>query len=156
MSNLLDLSGKIDSVSLALYETVSGLADSLGVPFFVVGATARDMIFELGHGLPSKRATKDVDFGVRVSSWGEFQKLKEALLANGHFTQTKEVQRLLYRGELLLDILPFGEIADPKSEIRWPGEDIVMSVVGFEDAYQAAQRVRVRADPPLKTSAWID
>jgi len=68
MSNLLDLSGKINPVSLALYETLSDVAGSMGVSFFVVGATARDMIFELGHGLPSKRATKDVDFGVRVAS----------------------------------------------------------------------------------------
>jgi predicted nucleotidyltransferase len=94
MSNLLDLSGKIDPVSLALYETLSEVAGSMGVSFFVVGATARDMIFELGHGLPSKRATKDVDFGVRVASWDEFKKLKASLLTSGHFNQTKEVQRL--------------------------------------------------------------
>lgn len=150
MSNLLDLSGKIDPLSLALYETLGDVADSMGIPFFVVGATARDMIFEFGHGLSSKRATKDVDLGVRVSSWREFEKLKEALVASEHFTQTKEIQRLLYGGELLLDILPFGGIADPKSEIRWPpDEDIVMNVAGFEDAYQAAQQVRVRSNPPL-------
>jgi predicted nucleotidyltransferase len=150
MSNLLDLSGKIDPLSLALFETLSEAAGSLGVPFFVVGATARDLIFELGYGLPSRRATNDKDFGVRVASWGEFKKLKESLLTSGHFTKTKELQRLLYRGELLIDILPFGGIADAKCEIRWPpDEDIAMSVAGFEDAYRAAQEVRVRASPPL-------
>jgi predicted nucleotidyltransferase len=154
MSNLLDLSGKIDPASLALYETLSEVAGSLGVPFFVVGATARDMIFESGHGLPSRRATKDKDFGVRVASWGEFEKLKESLLSSGQFKQTKEVQRLRYRGELLVDILPFGEIADAKGEIRWPpDEDVVMSIVGFEDAYRAAREVRVRASPPLEILA---
>jgi predicted nucleotidyltransferase len=96
MSNLLDLSGKISPVSLALYETLSDVAGSIGVAFFVVGATARDMIFEFGHELPTKRATKDVDFGVRVASWSEFKKLRESLLTSGHFTKTKEVQRLLY------------------------------------------------------------
>ena len=70
MSNLLDLSGKIDPLSVALFATLSEAADSLGIPFFVVGATARDMIFELGHGLPSRRATLDKDFGVRVCQLG--------------------------------------------------------------------------------------
>jgi predicted nucleotidyltransferase len=150
MNNLLDLSGKIDPASLALFETLSEAAGSLGVPFFVVGATAREMIFELGHGLPSKRATLDIDFGVRVASWSEFNKLKELLLTTGLFEKTKEVQRLQYRAESLVDILPFGDIADAKGEIRWPpDEDVVMSMVGFEDAYQAALAVRVRTSPPL-------
>jgi predicted nucleotidyltransferase len=150
MSNLLDLSGKIDPVSLALYETLSDVAGSIGVSFFVIGATAREIIFELGHGLPGKRATKDVDFGVRVASWDGFKKLKESLLKSGNFTETKQVQRLLYRGESLIDILPFGGIADARGEIRWPpDDDIVMSVAGFEDAYRAAQEVRLSANPPL-------
>jgi predicted nucleotidyltransferase len=150
MSNLLDLSGKIDPASLALFATLSEAAGSLEVPFFVVGATARDMIFELGQGLPSKRATLDKDFGLRVASWSEFEILKESLLTSALFKPTKEVQRLLYRGELLVDILPFGEIADAKGEIRWPpDEDVVMNMVGFEDAYRAALKVRVRARPPL-------
>ena len=150
MNSLLDLSGKINPVSLALFETLTEMAGSLRVPFFVVGATARDLIFELGHGLPSKRATLDIDFGLRVASWGKFEKLKESLLTSGQFKQAKEVQRLRYRGELDVDILPFGEIADAKGEIRWPPEeDVVMNMVGFEDAYRAALAVRVRASPPL-------
>ena len=150
MTNLLDLSGKIDPLALALFENLSDAAGSMRIRFFVVGATARDMIFELGHGRPSRRATLDMDVGVRVSSWGEFETLKETLLASGDFAQTKEVHRLLFRGERLLDILPFGGIADPKGEIRWPPNGhLVMSVVGFEDAYLAAQHVRVRANPPL-------
>jgi len=128
MSSLLDLSGRINAVSLALYGTLSDVAGSIGISFFVIGATARDMVFEFGYGLPSKRATKDVDLGVRVASWGQFRKLKESLLASGHFTQTKDVQRLLYRGELLLDLLPFGGVVDAKNEIRWPPDgDLTMS-----------------------------
>lgn len=150
MSNLLDLSGKIDAESLAIFEGISEAADSLELPFFVVGATARDMMLELGHGLPSKRATLDIDLGIRVSSWHEYEQLKELLIAGGQFRLTDEVQRLRYRDEFLVDILPFGEITDAKGEIRWPpDQDAVMSMVGFEDAYQAALTVRVRTNPPL-------
>lgn len=150
MSTLLDLSGKIDAASLALFETLRDVTGSLSVAFFVVGATARDLIFERAHGLSIKRATKDVDIGFRVSNWDGFKKLKESLLQSGYFKETKQVQRLLYRGELLTDILPFGDIEDAQCEIRWPpDEDVVMSMVGFEDADRAALEVRVRASPPL-------
>jgi predicted nucleotidyltransferase len=150
MSSSLDLSGKIDPISVPLFAAVSEAAGSLGLAFFVVGATARDMIFGLGYGLPSKRATLDRDFGVRVSSWDEFEGLKRSLLASGLFKETGEVQRLVYQGGLYIDILPFGGIAGTHGEIRWPpGEDVAMSAVGFEDAYRAAVDVRVRANPPL-------
>jgi predicted nucleotidyltransferase len=150
MSNLLDLSGKIDPMSVALFAAVSEVVGSLGLAFFVVGATARDMIFELVHGLPSRRATLDRDFGFRVSSWDEFENLKKSLLASAPFKETPEVQRLLYRGELRVDILPFGGIAGTHGEIRWPpDQDVVMSMLGFDDAYRAALDVRVRANPPL-------
>lgn len=150
MNNLLDLSGKIDPLSAALFTSVSETAGSLGVAFFVVGATARDMIFEFGHGQPSRRATLDRDFGVRVESWAEFGKLKKSFLTSGRFQETKDVQRLRFQGGLDVDLVPFGGVADNHGAIRWPpDEDIVMSTVGFEDAYRAAQRVRVRASPPL-------
>lgn len=41
MSNLLDLSGKIDPLTLDLFAIFSKVAGSLALPFFVVGATAR-------------------------------------------------------------------------------------------------------------------
>ncbi len=170
MAKLLDLSGKIDRLPLSLYEILTDVVASIGTRFFVVGATARDVILEQGFGIRSRRATKDVDVGVRLSGWREFHRLKEGLLASGHFTQTRDAQRFLYRDELLVDILPFGEIAIPNPEISWPPEhDVVISVVGIEEAYRAAQTVRVRATPPLdilvatpaglaimKTIAWAD
>jgi predicted nucleotidyltransferase len=150
MNDLLDLSRKIDPLSAALFTSVSETVGSLGIAFFVVGATARDMIFELGHGRPSGRATLDRDFGVRVESWAEFAKLKKSFLTSGLFQETKDVQRLRFQGELDVDIVPFGGVADNQGTIRWPpDEDVVMSTVGFEDAYRAAQRVRVKANPPL-------
>lgn len=150
MSNLLDLSGKIDPASLAIFEAVCDAAGSLGMPFFVVGATARDIVIDLGSGRPSQRATLDRDFGLRVASWREYDQLKELLSSTGQFKRTEEIHRLLFRDTLLVDFLPFGEITDAKGEIRWPpDEDVVMNMVGFEDAYHAALTVRVRANPPL-------
>ncbi len=151
MTKLLDLSGKIDVRTVRLYEVLTAVASSLSTPFFLVGATARDTILEHGFGIPIVRATKDIDIGVRVSDWGEFERLRQALLKTGQFAETREVQRLLYLRELPLDIVPFGGIANQDRKTSWPpGEDVVMSTVGFEEAYGAAQRVRIRADPPLE------
>ncbi|MGD9161830.1 MAG: hypothetical protein PVG39_25695 [Desulfobacteraceae bacterium] len=68
--NLLDLSGKIDPLTIELFETIKNTADSGGINFFVVGASARDMILEYGYEIKTKRATMDIDLGVQVADWG--------------------------------------------------------------------------------------
>ena len=75
--NLLDLSGKIDIFTVELFETISNVAVSINVPFFVVGATARDMILTHGYDIQTIRATNDIDFGVQVSDWDQYRKLTE-------------------------------------------------------------------------------
>jgi predicted nucleotidyltransferase len=150
MNSLLDLSGKIDPLSQRLFETVNEVAASLGLGFFVVGAAARDMILELGYHQRSKRASLDRDFGIRIASWDEFNRLKDTLLGTGLFKQTTQVQRLMFQGAIEVDIVPFGGIGEDREEIRWPpDEDVVMSTVGFDDAFKAALKVRVKAMPPL-------
>jgi len=149
-STLLDLSGKIEEVALSLYETLSRAAGSLGLRFFVVGAAARDMILAHGYGRPAKLATVDVDIGLCAADWAEFKRLKEALLATNDFKETKRVHALLYREVLPVDIIPYGAIAGTSRTISWPpDQSMVMSVAGFDEAYEAAQVIRLRANPPL-------
>ncbi len=68
----------------------------------------------------------------------------------GQFAETREIQRLIYHRELPVDIVPFGAIANRDRKISWPPGDVIMSTAGFEEAYGAAQRVRIRAHPPWK------
>jgi len=150
MTKSLDLSGKIDPLLIALFETLHGITTTAGSPYFVVGATARDLILEQGLGLPSTRATDDADVGLCVSDWSKYQGVVKELITTGDFTKEKEAQRFLFRGQLLVDFLPFGEIGGPDKKIHWPpDQSVVMSVAGFEDAYKAALNVKVRANPPL-------
>jgi len=147
---LLDLSGKIEEISLSLYEAVDKAVTSLGLRFFVVGAAARDIILAHGYDRPARLATADVDIGLRVVDWTQFEQLKQRLLATKDFEETRRVHRVLYRKNLPVDIIPFGPIADPSGKISWPPDQLtVMSVVGFEEAHKAAQFVRLRANPPL-------
>jgi predicted nucleotidyltransferase len=147
---LLDLSGKIDGALLDLFEALTRVALSEGARFFVVGAMARDLILVHGYNLHVRRATEDVDVGICVANWQEFDKLRQGLLDTGDFEASREVQQVVFRRSLRVDLLPFGPIAEPTDEINWPRDrDITLSVAGFEEAYEFAQPVRLRLDPPL-------
>jgi predicted nucleotidyltransferase len=148
--NLLDLSGKIEKVRLLAFEKVTKVADSLGVPFFIVGAAARDLILIDGHNIPTIRATLDIDFGVQVPSWDQYLKLKKGLVETGEFTETEDPQRMMFQSSLRIDLIPFGPIADKTHTIKWPPEqEIVMSILGFEEAFRHSQTVRLSSNPKL-------
>jgi len=149
--NLLDLSGKIDSIKLGAIETIANVADSHSVPFFIIGAAARDLILTNGYNIKTTRATLDIDFGVRIPNWAQYKKFKQGLVATSEFAETKEIQRLKYRNSLLIDLIPFGPIADRENTIRWPPEqEIVMHVLGFEGSFRHSQTVRLRSNPILE------
>jgi hypothetical protein len=91
----LDLIGKLDAERERVLRDVAEAAVALGIPFFVVGAFARDLILELHYGLPVQRATNDIDFGLRVNSWEEFTQLKTALIETQTYrADLRQPQRL--------------------------------------------------------------
>lgn len=147
---LLDLSGKIDGFTIELFESIKDVAESVSVPFFVVGAMARDMILKYGYNIETIRATNDIDFGVLVSDWDQYNVLKESLIAKGGFESTKEAQRLQYKGSLIIDIIPFGGIEDPDKFFSWPPDnENKMSTLGFEESYAHSLVIRLRRNPDL-------
>ncbi len=149
-SILLNLSPKIDSLFLTIFESLDTAASAVGIPYFIVGATARDMILSMGYGIEISRATADIDLGINVSSWDEFNQLKKALTNTGRFSEQRAQQRLIYDNSIPVDIVPFGAISSADGNIRWPpDQDEVMNIVGFEDAFKLAQPVRLREEPPL-------
>jgi len=75
--------------------------------------------------------------------------LKESLIATGQFSSTSDEQSLRC-GTILVDILPFGPITDRDKNISWPPEhEIIMSMVGFEEAYGYSITFRLSSDPEL-------
>lgn len=125
------------------------VADCLNIPFFIVGATARDFILEHYYDIKSPLMTQDIDLGVKVPDWEKFKALSEALLATGNFSKGREKQRYVYKS-IYIDIIPFGPIAGEDRKIaRPPEDDIIMGTLGFEEAYQHAITVRLSRDPEL-------
>lgn len=150
MSNIsFNLSGKIDQDRINVLLAIKEAADSLGIAFFVVGASARDIILQYCYNATPHRATKDVDIGVEVADWDQFHKLTKALVSTGKFTGTKEKQRFLFNNSPV-DIIPFGPITDNDKKVSWPPEhEIFMSMLGFKEAYEDSITIRLSNDPLL-------
>jgi predicted nucleotidyltransferase len=72
------------------------LVQLCGCDYFLAGATARDLILVNVHGVQPGRATRDIDFGIAVESWAQFELLKARLLASGAFSASRAHQRLLF------------------------------------------------------------
>jgi predicted nucleotidyltransferase len=169
MSTLLNIAGKIDDKTISIFETINQLVTDMSMPYVVVGATVRDMIMHHVHGATVERATEDVDFAIEVSDWSAFEALKVRLVAQG-FSTTSESHRLISPAGMQIDIVPFGQIEDAASNIAWPPDgDVVMNMLGFREACDSAQQVRVQNDPQidipvampvgmvlLKLIAWTD
>jgi len=148
MTNIsFNLSGRISPYLVEVLRGVSREASSLGILFFVVGAAARDIVLEYCHAIRPARGTRDLDIGVEVAGWDEFQKLSDALVATGRFEATRELHRLK-SGSFLVDIVPFGGVSPDGKSIVWPPDNqIYMNIMGFQEAYEYGLTIRLSEDP---------
>ena len=169
-----NITGKLPQGLVELYADIRGHTKELGIDFLVVGATARDSVLVYGYGCPVERGTTDVDFGIHVASWDEFNALKDRLLAAGYKADAHKIHKLSRvdeeGGRWEIDIVPFGKIADKNHNISWPPkQDIVMNVMGFSEAFEHALDVQISEDPGivipvaspagiclLKLVSWLD
>jgi predicted nucleotidyltransferase len=152
-------------------KAVAQTANSLHLPYFLAGATARDLVLENVFGRPPGKLTRDLDFGFVLSDWKQFENLKATLISTGRFKADPAIQRVLYQHSpnisVGVDLIPFGGIQEG-SLIRWPPHnDSVMNVAGFREALQSVIQVQVDIDLVipvaslpgliiLKLFAWAD
>ncbi|PKN70986.1 MAG: hypothetical protein CVU54_03120 [Deltaproteobacteria bacterium HGW-Deltaproteobacteria-12] len=144
-----DLSGKIDQQKIEALLAIKKETDILNIPFFVVGAFARDIIFKHYYDITPRRMTGDIDLGINIADWEQFDMLITSLISTGKFSRTKEPQRYIF-DSTLIDIVPFGAISDEQLKISWPPEHkIFMSIVGFKEAFENSIIFRLNSDPEL-------
>ncbi len=112
------------------------------VKFFVIGATARDIILEI-NGEQSGRRTQDIDIAITIDKWEQFQKISEELTKLDNFSKDKnQKQRFLYLDKFELDIVPYGDIMEENDKIYWPpDQDFAMTVLGFNEVQKATVSV---------------
>ena len=170
----LPLTNPIDPSVVRVLRLLDPTASSSKCEYFVAGATARDIVLVNVYGLRPGRATRDIDFGIAIENWEQFEVLKERLIATREFSAAPRAQqRLIYTDQtdgfsIPVDLIPFRGIASPHGTFAWPpSRDIVVNVAGFEEALEssvvieAAEGLTVRvASPPgltlLKLTAWAD
>lgn len=116
----------------------------LEIKFFVIGATARDIIMEL-HGEKSGRRTQDIDIAIAVDKWEEFKTIENEIIQLPDFEKDpKQQQRFLYLTDFQLDIVPYGGITTAEDKIFWPpDQSFAMTVLGFEEAEKDLVRVKI-------------
>ena len=147
--NTLDLSGKIDAKSIAIYTAIENAARELNIQYVIVGASARDLVLHLGYGAKIKRATADIDFGIQVPNWQTFEALSAKLIETG-FEATRTQYCLNYDG-MKIDLVPFGAIQDEAAKISWPPKgDVKMNVLGFQEAVVNSVNVIIQNDPEIE------
>lgn len=160
----------VDPTILSVVRKINDIARGLNMEYFLAGATAREIMLRHVFGRGPGRRTLDIDFGIAVESWEQFETLKSALIAHADFEpHPKQKQRLIDKStSAIVDLIPFGGVERSDESISWPPEeDIVMRVTGFKDALAGAVAVRLTTDLAvpvislplllvLKLFAWVD
>ena len=128
------------SALVAAFRAVAGDA-----PFFLAGATARDLLLHYAHGINVGRDTRDVDIALMVSDWPTYEALRSRLIAGGQFAPNgNALHQLKFGGFLEIDLIPFGAVERADRTIAWPLDgDFVMTVFGFREVFDATLVVRL-------------
>ena len=112
--------------------TLARVAEVCGLRTLLIGAFAREIVFDQQHEGKRYRATRDIDVGVYVTTWTDYWAFVDALVAAG-FTHDAE-HKLRHLDGTELDLLPFGGVVDENNQLTWMGGERVMSMNGFESA----------------------
>lgn len=150
MSYSKDISNKIDPAVARVLIDLAEVTTAHGIPFFVVGATARDIVFGAIHNVPTSRATLDVDLAIRINTWADFDNVVNDLVnLKSYKKDSNQIQRLNSSGTIV-DLVPFGPLENPAGSIAWPPSfDIVMKTAGFDEALRNSIDVRISNDPEV-------
>ena len=120
--------------------------------FYVIGATARDIIIGQLADITSGRKTRDLDIAIAIPEWSVFDEIKEVLIADG-FKKSRHMHQRFYYGDYELDIVPYG-VAKEDDNVYWPPEeDIAMSVKGFDEVLSDAITVNVDDEFDIKIAS---
>jgi len=165
---LLNFSNRTELNYLAeLARAFGGAADD--TPYFLAGATARDLLLEHAHGINPGRNTRDLDLALMVGDWPAFESIRLRLINSGRFAPLgSTLHKLRFDDICELDLIPFGAIEETDRTIVWPPDGgIVMGVFGFREVYDntllmqlpGGEVMRIVSLPALvvlKLVAWED
>jgi predicted nucleotidyltransferase len=135
----------LDPAIAEMLKTMEGVLRAFGIDYFLVGAVARDIRLAAGEQWKALRKTKDIDIAVLMDSEDQFYAVKEALVATGNFEASAyKAIKLIYKGEIEVDLLPFGEIENEDRELLLSRHTLlVMDMSGFKEVYPFVETLTV-------------
>ncbi|MGI6046861.1 MAG: nucleotidyl transferase AbiEii/AbiGii toxin family protein [Petrimonas sp.] len=141
-----------------LKELLTKLTDffqKIETDFYVIGATARDLMLHNVYGFQPYRKTFDLDIAIAITDWEQFDTIVELLPKEDDFSKDKlQLQRFQYKGFFKLDIVPFGGVANEGGIIYWQSAgERRMSIVGFQQMAELALTVRIDDGLPIKVAS---
>jgi len=152
-----------------LLKVLSVFFKGIGEDFYIIGATARDIVLSGIHHQEPGRETNDLDIAIAIPDWSRYQEISDLLCKLEGFRKSKsQQQRFWYKDVYMVDIVPFGNIAKADHHIYWPPEEIhAMSVAGFPEVVKRSIMVMIDDDLEiyvatlpgifiLKLNAWHD
>lgn len=140
---------------------------AIGHNYYIIGATARDIIIHALSDMTAGRKTLDLDIAIAVTGWNRYADICHALIEAG-FEKSKHQAQRFYYGDYEVDLVPFGEVAKEDENIYWPPEEtIAMSVRGFDEVLKDAVTITIDKEFDiriaslhglfiLKLNAWLD
>lgn len=158
----------INEQDQAVLRDLTRIARVAEISFFVIGAGARFLVYDWPAGLSGGRGTTDWDIAVRVSSWEEFLRVRDALTANqAGFKTTAAEHRFEHSSGRKLEVVPYGGVEDPDRTVTYPKGETTHSVLGLSECESCCVEVdigdglRVQVvEPPglvlLKAKAYLD
>lgn len=120
-------------------------ANALMHDYFVIGATARDIVMTHLHGIKIARATADLDIGIALRDWSAHEVLGNKLVQDYGFRRTKYLQSFVFK-TLQVDVVPFGGLERPTGKVTWPDQNsLAMTISGFDAAFKNSLAISIRS-----------
>jgi predicted nucleotidyltransferase len=153
-----DLLGLIEHVVNTMLSKVPALS---GYDVMLVGARCRDVIHTALGGEFSPVITRDLDLALALSSWDAYEDIRAS------FKQVGDTGIRFQIGGLNVDLMPFGELEDPRGIVVPPPRGEAMSVWAFQEIFNASLPLGLSPELAIrvptvagfaaaKMAAWLD
>ncbi|HQO08951.1 MAG TPA: hypothetical protein PLK90_01170 [Clostridiales bacterium] len=138
-------SNNFDPEFLECIRTLGLVSESLKIQLMLIGASARDILFEYINNIKAPRNTLDLDIAVQIENWRNYDMIKAKLREDYGFETTETDHKLKYKN-MFIDIVPCGKLADNNSLV-WRDSLKQMDVTGFKEVFKHSIMVSLCDDP---------
>ena len=74
----------------SILQALNSFFQSKEIDFYIVGATARDILLTNLYGLIPERKTMDIDIAIAISDWKEFEIIERELPQREYFEKNSQ------------------------------------------------------------------